>query len=120
MDEQRWYSCEHRVRSEDGIDLRVAVEPMKASDRMGNRATKSGNEKTAKLTLTFNEHWSGGLFGDNYVFEGVPISSLMDLHDTLMAFFSRPAVKDEVDRILLLRRIAPAHKGPDAVAEQNQ
>jgi hypothetical protein len=68
MDEQRWYSREHRVRSQDGIDLQFAVEPMKASDGMGNRATKSGNEKTAKLRLSFNEFWAGDLFGDSYVF----------------------------------------------------
>ena len=120
MDEQRWYCRVHRVRSQDGIDLKVAVETMKASDRMGNRATKSGNEKTATLTLLFNESYTGDLFGDSYVFEGVPISSLMDLQDALAEFFARPAVKDEVDRILLLRRIATADEGRNAVAEQDQ
>jgi hypothetical protein len=34
----------------------------------------------------------------------------MDLQDALAEFFARPAVKDEVDRILLLEKIAGVDK----------
>lgn len=116
MDEQRWFNREHVIRTRDGIDLHSAIEPMSGNAWVGNKDTKG--EKTARLTLYFNEHWCGDIFGDNYIFEGVPISSLMALSDDLAEFFNRPAIKAEVERILALRKLDRLEEDLKALEEQ--
>jgi hypothetical protein len=116
MDEQRWFNREHVIRTRHGIDLRSAIEPMSGNAWFGNKDTKG--EKTARLTLYFNEASCGDIFGDNYIFEGVPISSLMDFYTTLAEFFKRPAIKAEVERILALRKLDRLEEDLKALNEQ--
>jgi hypothetical protein len=116
MDELRWFNREHVIRTRDGIDLHSDIEPMSGNAWFGNKDTKG--VKTARMTLYFNEHWCGDLFGDNYNFEGVPISSPMDLYDNLTDFFKRPAIKAEVERILALRKLDRLEEDLKALDEQ--
>jgi hypothetical protein len=69
----------------------------------GNKGTK--HLKTARLNL------SVGLNSQNYTFDGVSIESLVDLYTTLGEFFeSRPAIKEEVERVLALRKLESMEK----------